>query len=408
MVERDPRIESPYAWVRLTVAVLIGMIGGVGLWSVVVALPTVQQEFGVDRAGAALPYTLGMFGLVFGGVIMGKLSDRFGVVLPVVIGSISLCVGYLLMSQAHSLTSFAIIYGVFVGFLGSSSVLGTLIADVSHWFGRRRGIAVAIVSTGSYFAGAVWPPILQAAMATWGWRATHVGIGIFCLATMLPLVLLMRRPGPVTHGKPAAPTAAKPVAAMPLGLRPSTLQTLIIVAGIACCVAMAMPQVHIVAYCTDLGYGPARGAEMLALMLATGTVSRLVFGVVMDRIGGIATLVVASILQAIALSLFLPFDGLISLYVISGLFGLFQGGLVPSYAMIARALFPPQEAGSRVAIGLSATLAGMALGGWMSGAIFDATGTYQWAIVNGIAWNMLNLGIAVWLLLRARRMRVAA
>jgi MFS family permease len=170
---------------------------------------------------------------------------------------------------------------------------------------------------------------------------------------------------------------------------------------------MSMPQVHIVAYCVDLGYGAARGAEMLSVMLGCGVVSRLAFGLVMDRIGGLSTLLLGSALQAAALSLFLPFDGLASLYAVSAVFGLFQGGIVPSYAMIVREFFPPREAGTRVGLALGATLAGMALGGWMSGAIFDATGSYQAAVVNGLAWNALNMSIAAWLLLRSRRGRAA-
>jgi MFS family permease len=164
---------------------------------------------------------------------------------------------------------------------------------------------------------------------------------------------------------------------------------------------MAMPQVHIVAYCGDLGYGAARGAQMLSLMLACGIVSRLVSGLICDRIGGVRTLVLGSVLQGTALLLFLPFDGLVSLYVVSALFGLFQGGIVPSYAIIVREHFPPAEAGARVGTVLMATLFGMALGGWMSGKVFDLTGSYQAAFVNGIAWNLLNLSIAVVLLRRA-------
>ena len=400
---RDPRIESPHAWLRLGVSLLIGTIGGVGLWSVVVALPVVQAEFGVARADASLPYTLGMIGIVLGGVLMGRLSDRFGVMVPMVIGATSLGLGYLALSQAGSLIAFAVIYGVMIGMFGNAALFGPLVADVSHWFDRRRGIAVAVVSSGNYSAGAVWPPLLQMAMDAYGWRATHIGIGIFCLATLLPLALLLRRPAPIARAPVLTTAAERREAAAPLGLRPNVLQGIIMFAGIACCVAMAMPQVHIVAYCTDLGYGAARGAEMLSLMLICGVISRLGFGLVMDRIGGIGTLLVGSFLQMLALALFLPFDGLVSLYLISALFGLFQGGIVPSYAMIVRELFPAHQAGARMGLALSATLAGMALGGWMSGAIFDATGTYQAAIINGLGWNVVNLAIAAWLLVRAQR-----
>ena len=191
-----------------------------------------------------------------------------------------------------------------------------------------------------------------------------------------------------------------PDSARPFGLSTNAAQALLCVAGVACCVAMAMPQVHIVAYCGDLGFGAARGAEMLSLMLACGIVSRLVSGAICDRIGGLRTLVLGSVLQGTALLMFLPFDGLVSLYVVSALFGLFQGGLVPSYAIIVREHFPPVEAGARTGAVLMATLVGMALGGWMSGKVFDLTGSYHAAFVNGIAWNLLNLGIALWLLWR--------
>ena len=196
---------------------------------------------------------------------------------------------------------------------------------------------------------------------------------------------------------------AAELSARALGISPNVLQALLCVAGLACCVAMAMPQVHIVAYCGDLGYGPARGAEMLALMLGMGIVSRIASGFVADRIGGVATLLLGSGLQAAALLLYLMFDGLASLYVISALFGLFQGGIVAMYAIIVREYFPQGEAGTRLGLVLMATLLGMALGGWMSGVIFDLTGSYRTAFANGLLWNLLNAGIALWLLARPGR-----
>ena len=179
---------------------------------------------------------------------------------------------------------------------------------------------------------------------------------------------------------------------------PVTLQWLLVIAGIACCVAMAMPQVHLVAYCSDLGYGAARGAEMLSLLLACGIISRLVFGWISDHIGGLRTLLLGSALQALALCLYLFSDGLVSLFAISALFGLFQGGIVPSYAIIVREYFSPNEAGARIGTIMMATMFGMAFGGWMTGVIFDWTGSYQTAFVHGIVWNLLNLSIAAWLL----------
>ena len=406
-LSRDRLVESSYAWLRLSVAVLMGTIAGVGMWTAVVALPVVQAEFGVSRADATLPATLGMIAFMLGGMVLGRLTDRSGVFIPVLAGSIALGVGYVLLAWATNLFTFVLIYALTICAIGSAAMFSPLVADTSLWFDRRRGIAVALCASGNYFAGTLWPPILQAAMDSWGWRVSFVGVGLFCLVTLVPMSLVMRRPAPATAPARTVITAAEREAARPLGLPPNAVQAILMFAGIACCIAMAMPQVHIVAYCTDLGFGAARGAEMLSLMLLTGAVSRLGFGLVMDRIGGTGTLLLGSFLQMVALALFLPFDGLVSLYVISALFGLFQGGIVPSYAMIVRELFPPREAGTRMSLALSSTLAGMAIGGWMSGAIFDATGSYQAAIVNGIAWNMVNLAIATWLALRVRKQRPA-
>ena len=228
---------------------------------------------------------------------------------------------------------------------------------------------------------------------------------MICAVAMLPLMLAMRRPAPA-HAALAAGAVSSGTRGT-LGLSSNTLMALLIVAGVACCVAMSMPQVHIVAYCGDLGYGPARGAEMLSAMLGFGLISRIACGFIADRIGGLATLLVSSVLQGVALFLYLLFDRLVSLYVISALFGLFQGGIVPMYAIIVREYFSPSEAGTRLGIVLMATLVGMALGGWMSGVIFDLTGSYAAAFLNGLGWNLVNVTIVAWLLMRPGR-RVAA
>ena len=392
---------SAYAWTRLVMALLLSTIGGVGMWSVVVALPPLQAEFGVARADASLPYTLTMIGYGLSGILMGRLSDRFGIVFPVMSGTIALALGYVLAGSANSLWQFTLAQGLLIG-VGSSATFAPLLADTSLWFTRRRGIAVAIFASGNYLAGTVWPPIVQHFIDVAGWRQTYAGIGVFCMATMLPLALLLRRRAPAT-GQKAAGVPAASWSPRPPGLSPGTLQTLLVIAPLSCCVAMSMPQVHLVAYCGDLGYGAARGTQMLSLMLACGIVSRLAFGWICDRIGGLRTLLLGSSLQALALLLFLPFDGLVSLYVISALFGLFQGGIVPSYAIIVREHFPPNEAGARVGTVMMASLFGMALGGWMSGAIFDWTGSYNAAFVNGILWNLLNMAIAYWLLGHQRK-----
>ncbi|HTT09707.1 MAG TPA: MFS transporter [Burkholderiaceae bacterium] len=403
-------IDSRYAWTRLAAAVVLAAFGGVGMWSVVVALPTVQAEFGLARGEASVPYTLTMVGFALGGVMMGRLADQHGIFVPLLVGTLGLALGYVMAGTAGSFAQFALAHCVLIAFAGSSAMFGPLIADSSLWFVRRRGMAVAICAAGNYVAGTIWPPIVQHFIETAGWRATHVGIGIACLVGMLPLVLVLRRRAPrikLAAAPGASNRGAVPLRPQDLGVSSFALQSLLVLAAIACCVAMSMPQVHIVAYCADLGYGAARGAEMLSLMLGCGIVSRLASGWIADRIGGLATLLLGSVLQGVALLLFVPFDGLTSLYVIAALFGLFQGGIVPSYAIIVREYFSPFEAGMRVGTVLMASLGGMALGGWLSGVVFDLTGSYRAAFVNGIGWNLLNVSIVLWLLRRRHAAQLA-
>ena len=394
-------LDSSAAWQRLGAALALATIGGVGLWSSVVVLPTIEAEFGVDRGGASIPYTATMVAFALGGAAMGRLADRFGIMIPLILGAVMLGIGYFAAASAGSYWGFVAAQALLIGGLGSSSTFSPLVADISHWFVTRRGIAVAIVASGNYLAGTIWPPVLQYAIETIGWRYSFMGLGVFCVTTMLPITLLLRRKAPADHGTPSANGAHAAVATMPAP--PVVLQGLLMLAGVACCVAMSMPQVHMIAYCGDLGYGPARGAEMLSIMLGLGVVSRLASGLIADRIGGIGTLILGSTLQCLALLLYLPFDGLASLYVIAGLFGLSQGGIVPSYALIVRQYFPAREAGGRIGLVLMSTVIGMALGGWMSGKIFDLTGSYQAAFLNGIAWNLLNMSIAFWLLMTRLR-----
>jgi MFS family permease len=402
----SPQTDSRYAAFRLAVTLALMTIGSSGMYVVSVVLPAVQAEFHVARADASLPYTLMMVGFGLGGIVMGRLADRRGVMLPLMIGAVGLGAGFIAAGSAPNILMFALAHGVLMGLLGSSATFAPLVADTSLWWVRRRGIAVAICASGNYLAGAIWPPIVQHFVQTVGWREAYIGLGVFCMITMPPLALLMRARPPAAQAAAATPHGPVP-SARPFGLSLGHAQALLCVAGVACCVAMSMPQVHIVAYCSDLGYGAAAGAQMLSLMLACGIASRLISGVICDRIGGLRTLLLGSLLQGLALLMFLPFDGMVSLYVISAMFGLFQGGIVPSYAIIVREHFSPDEAGARVGTVLMCTLLGMALGGWMSGAVFDLAGSYHAAFLNGIAWNLLNLSIVLTLLWRvsARRAR---
>ena len=393
--------DSRQAWWRLAATLLLMTIGSAGMYVVSVTLPAVQAEFGVSRAQASLPYTLMMIGFGLGCVLMGKLADRFGIVPVILIGAVSLGLGFVVCGMVGSLIGFALVHGILIGLLGSSATFVPLVADTSLWFVKRRGIAVAVCASGNYLAGAIWPPLVQHFVGTVGWRQAYMALGVFTFLSMLLLALAMRAKTPAPQA--AAVKTGGPVPSnRPFGLSLGQAQGLLCVAGTACCVAMAMPQVHIVAYCGDLGFGAARGAEMLSLMLACGIVSRLVSGAICDRIGGVRTLLLGSFLQGVALLMFIPFDGLLSLYVVSAMFGLFQGGIVPSYAIIVREHFPPQEAGARVGTVIMCTLFGMALGGWMSGKVFDLTGSYHAAFLNGALWNALNLSVALFLLWRLR------
>ena len=397
--ERADQPDSAYAWLRLSIAVLIGMIGGVGMWSVPVALPAVQADFGVDRAAASLPYTLTMVGFAVSGVGLGRLVDRFGISTPLAVGAAAIGIGYIAASFAPNIYIYAIVQGVLVG----GGVGGIFRSahdrhlDVVRAPARNGGrhLCVGQLHRRRDLAEAAGLRHCDQRLETDAHRRSDLSVSPPCCRSLCSCGAgrrLLASSAPRTGVQ--APRAR---------LSPNALTGILCVAGVACCVAMAMPQVHIVAYCGDLGYGVARGAEMLSLMLGFGIVSRLASGFIADKIGGVGTLLLGSTLQGVALVLYFFFDGMMSLYVISALFGLFQGGIVPSYAIIVREYFSPKEAGTRLGIVLMATLFGMALGGWMSGAIFDLTGSYRAAFANGIAFNVLNIAIALWLLTKPGR-----
>ncbi|WP_342712616.1 MFS transporter [Bradyrhizobium sp. B124] len=390
--------DSRRAWLRLAIAVVIGSLGSVGMWSVVVALPAVQTDFGATRGTASLAFTMVMLGFGLGQVVTGKISDRYGIVAAIGAGIGILGLGYICAGYALSIWAFILLH--FAIGLSSAATFGPLMAEASHWFERYRGLAVAIAASGNYVGGTVWPPLVNFGMQSIGWRTTHIAIGIFtAIAMALALVVLRLLMGAATRRSHV--NAAPPRVDMRLST--NALTAILSLASISCCVAMSMPQVHIVAYCGDLGYGVARGAEMLSLMLGFGIISRIGSGFLADRIGGIRTLLIGSIAQGAALLFYLFFDSLTSLYVISAMFGLFQGGIVPSYAIIVREAMPAAEAATRIGIVIFASVFGMSFGGWISGVIFDATGSYAAAFANGLAWNLLNVSIILLLLMRSRQ-----
>ena len=392
-------IDSPYAWRRLAVSVTLSTLGGIGMWALAVAMPAAQGDLGVSRADISFAYSMNMVGFFLGGVIVGRLVDRHGVVIASIVSALGLGAGFALAASTSSLLAFAAAQAL-VGF-SAAATFAPLIADISLWFEKRRGVAVAIAASGNYIAGALWPPIVEAMIHHFGWRTTYISAAAMCVAVMIPLAFALRRRAP-SHAAGSDVVAAQRSLAT-LGLSPNGLQALLIVAGLSCCIAMSMPQVHIVAYCADRGFGVAAGAEMLSLMLGFGIVSRIGSGWLADKVGGAMTLLLGSTLQGLALVFYLLADSVVSLYVVSALFGLFQGGIIPSYGVIVREYFPAKEAGARMGLAVSLTILGMAGGGWMGGALFDLTGSYRAAFLNGIAFNILNGAIVWWLLTRQSR-----
>ena len=397
--------DGPYAFARLAVSLLIATLIGAGMWAVIVVLPPAQLDFGVDRSAASLPYTLMMCALAFSTIALGRMTDRYGIVLPLVISAVTLGVGFVLAGYAPNLAVFTAAH-VLIG-IGAGTGFGPMMADISHWFVKRRGLAVVIVAVRQLLRRndlaasdephdsadrlardlcghrrSSSPPLSCRSL----WR---------CAAGPPPRCTRKRRRRP----RPRAPTSA---------YRRGSCWSLLIVAGFSCCVAMSMPQVHLVAYCGDLGYGVARGAEMLSLMMALGIVSRIGSGFVADAIGGTATLLIGSFMQGVALLLYLYFNGLESLFIVSGIFGLFQGGIVPMYAVICRELLPPRRAGAAIGLVVSATIFGMAFGGYFSGVIFDLTSSYRMAFLNGVLWNAFNFAIVSWLFWRRPSARPSA
>ena len=395
--------DGAYAFTRLAVSLLIATLIGAGMWAVIVVLPPAQLDFGVDRSAASLPYTVMMCTLAFSTIALGRMTDRYGIVLPLAISAVSLGLGFVLAGYAPNLGVFTAAH-VLIG-VGAGTGFAPMMADISHWFVKRRGLAVVIVASGNYFAGTIWPLLMSLTMPLIGWRGTYAGIGVIIAVAVLPLALAMRRrPSAAVYEQAEAATEA---ARADVGISPRLLLVLLIAAGFSCCVAMSMPQVHLVAYCGDLGYGVARGAEMLSLMMALGIVSRIGSGFVADAIGGTATLMLGSFMQGVALLLYLYFNGLESLFVVSAIFGLFQGGIVPMYALICRELLPPRRAGAAIGLVVSATILGMAFGGYFSGVIFDLTSSYRMAFLNGVLWNAFNFAIVSWLFWRRRRRQPA-
>ena len=396
--------DGPYAFARLAVSLILATLIGVSMWAVIVVLPPAQAAFRVDRAAASLPYTVMMCALAVSTIVLGRITDRRGIVPPLVFSAIALGAGFVLAGYAPNLAVFVAAHAL-IG-LGSGTGFAPLMADISHWFVRRRGLAVVVVAAGNYLAGTHLAvpdePCDPADRLAGDLRRDRRHRRGFVSCRSRSRCAAGRRRRCSTQAEAATEAARADV-----GISPRLLLVLLVLAGFSCCAAMSMPQVHLVAYCGDLGYGVARGAEMLSLMMMLGIVSRVGSGFVADAIGGTATLLIGSAMQGAALLLYLYFNGLTALFVVSGIFGLFQGGIVPMYAVICRELLSPRRAGAAIGLVVSATILGMAFGGYFSGLIFDLTGSYRMAFLNGVMWNAFNFLIVASLFWRSQRRRPA-
>ena len=386
-------MDTASSWRRLTICSVIGLFINIGIWSVVVVLPEIEREFNSSRASSALPYTFTLAGFAIGNFVIGSIVDRIGIAKATIYASLLVSSNFLLCSLSDSLLIITSSH-FFLG-LGTAVGFGPLIADITHWFVKRRGIAVAIIASGNYLSGVVWSPLIGIMLSSFTWRDIYLSIAIVLPTVVIPFAFLLLNK--TTKIKSDTENDFYANNTKLVKISGGRLQFLLGMAGIGCCIAMAMPQVHIVAYCVGLGFGATIGASMLSVMLASGIISRIMFGLCADRIGSLNTLILSSALQMISLIFFIPFDGMISLFVVSAIFGLSQGGIVPSYALVVRHFLPAREAGQRIGIVLMLTIFGMAIGGWMSGFIFDQTGSYKMAFLNGILWNIFNLGILGWL-----------
>lgn len=366
---------------------------------IVVGMKPIQEGLGTERATIALAGSLAWIGTGAGGILMGWLADRIGLRATVATGACMIAVG-LALASSGSLWALYVGFGLMAGFLGSGGVYPPLLVYVSRWFDRRRGTAIALISSGQYLAGVTWPAVFERGMALLGWQTVLLAYGVLVAVVLLPGTLLLRPPpGP----PPAAQRAAEASTAAGrrvAGLRPNAAQALLCVAGFCCCIPMSVPQAHLVAFCTDIGISPTRSATMLSVMLACAFLARQAWGALADRIGGLRTILAGSSCQIVAIALFLTTQDEAGLFAVSAVFGLGFAGIIPAYSVAIRDLFPPSEASWRMPLTLFTAMSGMAFGGWFAGALYDSFGFYAPAFATGIAFNLLNLALIGFLVFR--------
>ena len=402
MAQREGSVETGYGWVIVFGSLAIHAIGlgsPIVLW---VALKPIAAEFDWPRSVPSLAYSMMMIGAGAGGIMMGWWMDKKGVFQPVLFGAVMIGIGALVASQSEGRWSLYVANGLLIGLLGKAAMITPLVANVTHWFDRRRGLAVAIIASGQGLAGTIWPPLFRYLNDAYGWRETYLIFGVIAIVVMAPLALLLRPKAPITP--PGRARDGQTSEGRVLDLPAKAVQALLCLATLGCCAAMAIPIVHLVSHGTDLGFARARAAEFLTVLFAAAFVSRILFGMVADRIGGVRTLLIGSACQAVMLLAFSVITSLPGMYVAAILFGLGFAGIMPCYPLIIRLLFPANQAGMRIATFYMFASLGMAFGGWMGGYIFDLTGSYANAFLAAFGLTVMNLCTIGFLYLRQTRL----
>ena len=392
-------IERPFGWVIVWVSVAIMLTGAGGTYLTIVGMKPIAADLGWPRSVPSLAYSLAIGGMGLGGIVLGRWSDKVGAAWPAVIAGVSIALGSLVIAHTRDEWVYLAAHGVLIGFFGNGALFAPLLANITRWFDRRRGIAIATAASGQGLGGALWPPLFRYGIETWGWPTTFTAFAIVCVTIVVPLAFVLRATPPA----PLPEILRKDADGRVLGLPSVVVLGALSLAIVGCCIAMAMPIVHVVAHATDLGHSAARAAELLSLLLASAFVGRLFWGAMCDRLGGLKTLFLGVLGQGIVLFAYLGVENLIGLYIVSILFGFAFGGVIPSYTIVVRDLYPASEIGWRIGVVYMFGTLGMAIGGWLGGAIFDALSVYRPAFVVGLVFNAANLSIVGWLVLRQNR-----
>jgi MFS family permease len=404
MSDRPPSIEGRRSWIAACVTLAILSISYGSPLLIVVGMKPIQAALQTDRSVVALAGSLVWVGTGLGGIPMGWLADRIGIRAVVAIGAGMMALGLVISTLGGTIPLY-LGHGLLIGLIGNGAVYAPLLIYVSRWFDRRRGAAIALISSGQYIAGVVWPAIMERGIAAYGWETAMLAYAAVVVVCIFPLLLLLRPvPAPVSSGPVMAAGRDRSV----LGLRPNFVQAVICVAGFCCCIPMAIPNSHLVAFCSDIGISPVRGAAMLSVLLGCAFISRQFWGAMADRIGGLRTVIAGSACQALAIGAFLLTQNEVGLFFIAGVYGLGFSGIIPSYAVAIRDLFPSADASWRIPTVLFTAMSGMAVGSWLAGRLYDHFGTYAPAFATGVLFNLLNLALVGFLVLRLPRRGVAA